>query len=217
MMIVFIRTIILYFLIVVVLRLMGKRQIVELEPFELVITIMISDLACQPMQDNRLPLLLGIIPIITLLLLKNILSLLQLKSAFLRRVIDGEPTIIISKGKIIYTALKKQQITIEELIEELRLLDYYDLENIQYAILENNGNISVIPYDSNKSLVNPKFPKLLISDGRLNKNILNFITKDKILSLLKENNINSIKNVMIAMLDTNGNFRYQLFTKSDRR
>ena len=217
MMIVFIRTIILYFLIVVVLRLMGKRQIVELEPFELVITIMISDLACQPMQDNRLPLLLGIIPIITLLLLKNILSLLQLKSAFLRRVIDGEPTIIISKGKIIYTALKKQQITIEELIEELRLLEYYDLENIQYAILENNGNITVITNDSNKSLVNPKFPKLLISDGRLNKNILNFITKDKILSLLKENNINSIKNVMIAMLDTNGNFRYQLFTKSDRR
>ena len=87
MMIVFIRTIILYFLIVVVLRLMGKRQIVELEPFELVITIMISDLACQPMQDNRLPLLLGIIPIITLLLLKNILSFIQLFVAFLMQYI----------------------------------------------------------------------------------------------------------------------------------
>jgi len=89
MFIVFIRTTILYTLVVVVMRLMGKRQIGELQPYEFVITIMISDLAALPMQDTRFPLLLGIIPIITLLLLKNILSLLQLKSQYLRKIIDG--------------------------------------------------------------------------------------------------------------------------------
>ena len=102
MFIVFIRTAILYILVVLVMRLMGKRQIGELQPYEFVITMMISDLASLPMQDTRLPLLLGIVPILTLLLLKTLLSQLQLKSQFTRKVVEGEPSILIYKSKINY-------------------------------------------------------------------------------------------------------------------
>lgn len=148
MFVVFIRTAILYTLVVVVMRLMGKRQIGELQPYEFVITIMISDLAALPMQDTRLPLLLGVIPIITLLFMKNLLSQLQLKSQFARKFIDGEPTILIYKSKINYNALKRQQINLDEIMEEMRLSGYFDLSEIQYAILENNGQLSILPSSS---------------------------------------------------------------------
>ena len=126
MFIVLIRTIFLYFLVILVMRLMGKRQIGELQPYEFVITIMISDLAALPMQDTRLPLILGIIPIITLLFIKTILTQLQLKSQLTRKILEGEPCILVCRGKINYEALKKQQINLDELMEELRLAGYFD-------------------------------------------------------------------------------------------
>ena len=140
MFIVLIRTIFLYFLVILVMRLMGKRQIGELQPYEFVITIMISDLAALPMQDTRLPLILGI-PIITLLFIKTILTQLQLKSQLTRKILEGEPCILVCRGKINYEALKKQQINLDELMEELRLAGYFDLNDIEYAILENNAII----------------------------------------------------------------------------
>ena len=219
MFIVFIRTAILYTLVVIVIRLMGKRQVGELQPYELVITIMISDLAALPMQDTRFPLILGIIPIITLLLMKNILSQLQLKSQFLRKIIDGEPSILVHKGKLNYQALKKQQINIDELMEEFRLSGYFDLTDIQYAILENNGQLSILPTnfksDKPSSKINnsPNLPKILVSDGKVNKNSLTTINEDKhfILQVLKSNNIDSINEVLIALYDTDGEFKYQLY------
>lgn len=215
MFIVFIRTAILYALVVIVIRLMGKRQIGELQPYELVITIMISDLAALPMQDTRFPLILGIIPIVTLLLLKSILSQLQLKSQFLRKIIDGEPSILVHKGKLNYSALKKQQINIDELMEEFRLSGYFNLDDIQYAILENNGQLSILPKDYNKSSnnISPRLPKILVSDGKINKNSLTRINKDKehIEKILKTKNNSSIKRTLIAMYDTNGKLKCQLF------
>lgn len=151
MFIVLLRTIFLYVLVVLVMRLMGKRQIGELQPYEFVITIMISDLAALPMQDTRLPLLLGIIPIITLLFVKTLLTQLQLKSQLARRVIEGEPCILVCKGKVNFKALKKQQINLDELMEELRLAGYFDLSEIEYAILENNGKLSFLTSQSSSS------------------------------------------------------------------
>lgn len=226
MFIVFIRTALLYALVIFTMRLMGKRQIGELQPYELVITIMISDLAALPMQDTRFPLLLGVIPIVTLLLLKILLSLIQLKSQKARKIIDGEPTILVCNKQINYSELKKQQINIDELMEELRLLGYFDLSNIQYAILENNGRISVLPSNessssnsssnnkqSSSSKKEPLLPKILVSDGKININTLTSINKDEkwISNVLKNHNINSIKDVVIAMYDTTGNFKYQLY------
>ena len=225
MFIVFIRTTILYILVVLVMRLMGKRQIGELQPYEFVITIMISDLAALPMQDTRLPLLLGIVPMITLLFIKNLVSTIQLKSQFSRKIIDGEPCIIICKSKINYDALKYQQVTIDELMEELRLLGYFNIDDIQYAILENNGQLSVLPKNRNKDselygdCSNLLLPKILITDGEINKNSLTSIGKDKawIEDVLKSHNINSIEEVLIAMYDTYGNFKYQLFDEYERK
>ena len=235
MFIVFIRTAILYTLVVIVMRLMGKRQIGELQPYEYVITIMISDLAALPMQDTRYPLLLGVIPIVTLLFMKTVLSYIQLKSQRARRFIDGEPSILIYKSKINYQAIKKQQINIDEIMEELRLLGYFDLEEIEYAILENNGQLSILPIessslngssssknsksddssnnDSSKKSKPPVLPKILISDGKINTNSLTTLGKDKawIEGILKEHNIDSIKNVLLAMYDTQGKFKYQFY------
>lgn len=253
MFIVFIRTAILYILVVLVMRLMGKRQIGELQPYEFVITMMISDLASLPMQDTRLPLLLGIVPILTLLLLKTLLSQLQLKSQFTRKVIEGEPSILIYKSKINYKALKSQQINIDELMEEIRLLGYFDLEEIQYAILETNGRISILPNSSNEGSLSssnsissnnsssnsnsndkpisndninsfPKekqqiiLPKILVSDGKVNKNSLTSVNKDKtwIENELKKHGIDDINKVLLALYDTQGKFKYQLFDEYEK-
>lgn len=260
MFIVFIRTAILYTLVVIVMRIMGKRQIGELQPYEFVITIMISDLASLPMQDTRFPLLLGIIPIITLLFLKVMLSQLELKSQLIRKFVNGEPCIVICKGKINYSVIKKQQINIDEIMEEIRLAGYFDLEEIQYAILENNGQLSILPTsqssssgsntintscaassetstvrtggsnsnsNSNSNTKNstkntkekpPFLPKILITDGKINTNSLTSINKDKdwITNVLKNHNIDSIDQVLIAMYDTQGRFRYQLFDEYEK-
>ncbi|AOR24464.1 DUF421 domain-containing protein [Clostridium taeniosporum] len=224
MFIIFIRTVILYSLVVIVMRLMGKRQIGELEPYEFVITIMISDLASMPMQDSRFPLLLGVVPIITLLFLKTMLSVIDLKFQHARKIIDGEPTILIYNGKINYLALKKQQLNIDELLEELRIANYFNIDEIQCAILENGGQLSILPKDYNSQSQSQssdntaktkevKLPKVLVCDGKINRNTLTSMKKDKdwILNVLKNHNINSIKDVLIAMYDTEGNFKYQLY------
>lgn len=152
MFIVLIRTIFLYSLLIFVMRLMGKRQIGELQPYEFVITILISDLVSMPMQDTRLPLILGIIPVITLLFVKTILSYIQLKSQLARRILEGEPCVLICAGKVNYNALKKQQINLDELMEEIRLAGYFDLEEIEYAILENNGQLSFLTTNINSNI-----------------------------------------------------------------
>jgi len=227
MFVVSIRTAILYLLVVLTMRLMGKRQIGELQPYEFVITIMISDLASLPMQDSRLPLLQGIIPIITLLFLKTILTQIGLKFQLTRKFVDGEPCILIYKGRINYSTLKKQQLNIDELLEELRLANYFNIDEIQYAILENDGQMSILPVDYNSSKSNCEkstqnaevaLPKVLISDGKINKNSLTSIDKDEkwILNLLKNHNILSIKHVLIALYDTEGKFKFQLFDEYEK-
>lgn len=257
MIIVFIRTAILYVLVVLTMRLMGKRQIGELQPYEFVITIMISDLASLPMQDQRLPLLQGIVPIITLLFLKTIITQVELKFQKARDFLDGAPCILIYKGKINYKALKKQQLNIDELFEELRLANYFNLDEIQYAILENSGQLSILPANYNSSsgssssstssnsscscdknknsssasgsntsdkkdntskTPEAELPKILISDGKINKSSLTSINKDKdwILNVLKRHNIDSINKVLIAMYDTEGKFKFQLYDEYEK-
>ena len=229
MFVVSIRTAILYLLVVLTMRLMGKRQIGELQPYEFVITIMISDLASLPMQDSRLPLLQGIIPIITLLFLKTILTQIGLKFQCTRKFVDGEPCILIYKGKINYPTLKKQQLNIDELLEELRLANYFNLDEIQYAILENDGQMSILPADYNSSQKSSsedssskktevKLPRILISDGKINRNSLTSMNKDEkwILNLLKNHNISSINHVLIASYDTESKFKFQLFDEYEK-
>ncbi|HCW53036.1 MAG TPA: DUF421 domain-containing protein [Clostridium sp.] len=230
MFVVLIRTAILYLLVVITMRLMGKRQVAELQPYELVIAIMISDLASLPMQDQRLPLFLGIIPILTLLFLKTLLNFISLKFQCTRKFIDGEPCILICKGKINYTMLKEQQIDLDELFEQLRLANCFNLDEIQYAILENNGQLSILSVDYNSNYLKNsscdntskqpevQLPKILIADGKINKHSLNSMNKseDWIMSTLKNHNITDPKQVLIALYDTKGQFKYQLFDEYER-
>lgn len=176
MIITLIRTIILYLLIIFGIRLLGKRQVGELEPSELVLALIIADLASVPMQDNGIPLLSGVIPIITLLCMSMILSVLTVRSVRFRALLCGRPSIVVVNGKVCPAELRKNRFSLDELMEELRGKGYTDLRTIQYAILETNGKVSVLPYAAEQPLTaaqfglqppEPGLPAILISDGRL--------------------------------------------------
>ena len=173
----FFRTVILYFILMVGLRLMGKRQIGELEPSELVLTLIISDLAAVPMQDFGIPLVNGIFPIVTLLCLSMLLSFFSLKSVRFRGLVCGYPTVIIREGKILQQNMARNRFTVDELLEQLRSQGYSDLSAVKYAILETSGQVSVLPY-TKASPVTPQvmnqqveddvtLPVLLINDGHI--------------------------------------------------
>ncbi len=171
-----IRTVILYFLLMIAVRIMGKRQLGELQPTELVVTLLLSDLAAVPMQDNSLPLLNGVLPILVLVALEIILSCLMLKFAPISRLISGSPIPVIKDGKLDETAMRRLRITIDDLIEALRQQNIFDLRQVQYAIAETNGKISVFCYPKYQSATfedvstkNPPdngMPVILISDGK---------------------------------------------------
>ena len=159
----FVRTVILYFLIMIGLRLMGKRQIGELEPGELVLTMMISDLATVPMQDFGIPLVAGVIPILTLLALSMLLSQLSLSSLRLRALLCGTPSVLIRDGEIQQEAMRKNRYTLDELLEELRGQGIAGIGEVRYAVLENSGRLSVLPQSPEAEAP----PVVLVNDGRL--------------------------------------------------
>ena len=202
------------------MRMMGKKQIGELEPFELVIALMISELATYPMQDIRIPILHSIIPIITLLFLQISTSLIELKSERARRILTGTPSILIRNGKIDIAELRYQRFNINDLLEELRLKGYFNLADIQYAILETSGELSILPktelanatkQDLNLTITQESLPVPLIMDGNVNYKNLKLISKDEtwLNNILKENNISSAKNVFIGIIDSKNEFYYQ--------
>ena len=141
----FIRTVILYLLVITGLRIMGKRQIGEMQPSELVVAIMISDLAAIPMQEVGIPLMSGIIPIFTLIVMEILLSQLSLKSKKFRRIMTGKPNVVIHNGKILKDEMKKMRFNMDDLNEQLRIQGYTGISDINFAILETNGQLSIIP------------------------------------------------------------------------
>lgn len=172
----FLRTIILYLVIVITVRVMGKRQVGELEPSELVVAILISDLAAVPMQDIGIPLLSGVIPIITLLALELVISEISLRSIRFRAVLCGKPVFIIREGVIDQEAMKKTRITMDELSECLRQHEILDVSQVQYAVLETSGQLSTFLYptyapltakDAEKKPQDSEFPVIVVSDGRV--------------------------------------------------
>ena len=170
------RTVILYFLIMTGLRLMGKRQIGELEPSELVLTMMISDLATVPMQDFGIQLLAGVIPILTLLSLSMLLSQLSLLSLRFRELMCGTPSILIRNGKLQQDAMRKNRYTLDELLEQLRGQGYVSVDEVRWAVLENSGQLSILPWARQRPPTaeelgltpeEDELPFILINDGRI--------------------------------------------------
>ena len=144
MLIIFFRAIILYIFVLIVMRLMGKREIGQLQPFELAISIMIADLATIPMSDIGVPIFNGLIPILGLLVIHLCITVLNLKSPKAREIICGKPTILIYKGKIDKKALEKERFTVAELQERLREKDIMNISDVEYAILETSGQITAV-------------------------------------------------------------------------
>lgn len=160
-----IRTVILYLLLMIAMRLMGKRQLGELQPSELVVTLLLSDLAAVPMQENGLPLLNGVLPILVLVGLELLLSGLMLKSPAVAKLVSGSPVPVIRDGTMDAAALRKLRMTVEDLEEALRQQSIFDVRQVQYAIAETNGHISAFCYDTEKP--DSLMPVVVVSDGAL--------------------------------------------------
>ncbi len=221
MFIVFVRVVIIYLTVLVFLRMMGKRQIGEMQPYELVITLIIADLATLPMGDNNIPLLNGILPLAILVIIHFAITMITKKSVKFRTFISGSPVMVISPNGIEYNALMKLNMNLDDLLESIRQNGYYSFDQILYAIIETNGKISIIPTSENAPATasdigvnNPpaKLTHVLISSGKIIKDQLNALNLDeaklnKILSYLK---IDKIKNLIILSMDSDGKVYYQL-------
>lgn len=213
----FIRAVILYVCVVIALRLMGKRQIGEMQPKELVITILIAELAAIPMSDLNSPLINGVIAILTLIVLEIFLSVISLKSNAFRRLLNGRPAIVINKGVIDQKALKNLRFTAEELMESLRQQEVFDISDVKYAIVETTGKLSVL-LNADRQPLTPSDTKTapasdatlnvcLICDGKIKKESFNrcSLTQKDVEKILTTRRL-KVRDVFLMTADENGNY-----------
>lgn len=220
-----VRTLILYTTVVLSLRIMGKRQIGELQPSELVVAIMISDVATVPMQSLDIPIYSGILPVITLLVAEVTVSYLSIKSNLLRKFLMGTPSIVVYNGVICEKELLRQRFNLNDLLEELRVLGCFDISDVFVAVLETNGKLSVIPRDGARAatvedlnLQNVRregLPCTVISDGKLDKDELRRSGKSEkaIFNEIKKRGAKKVSDVFIASVDAEGELFIQLKEK----
>ena len=213
----FFRTIILYGLLIVGLRLTGKRQIGQLEPIELVLTMLLSDLASVPMQDFGIPLLNGVVPILTLLSLSTLLSYFSLRNVRFRSLVCGEPAIVIRDGQIRQDVMRHNRLTLDEVLEELRTQGICDIATVKYAVLETSGQLSVLLYAQEQPAtprqlgITPEddvfLPTVLINDGRLlRRNLKKVGLDDKWLDKqLRANHLKRPQDVFLLTVDNDRN------------
>ena len=211
----FIRTVILFCVTTIVLRLMGKRQLAQLQPYEVVITLMISDLATQPMNDVEIPLLSGVVSILTLLLMHSLLSSLSFWSIRLRAIICGRPSVLVRNGRICEDELSRLCFDLSDLMEGIRSQGLIGLQETGSVILETNGALSVFPSAENRPATRGEqgldsrydgIPLTLILDGHVQRRMLTMCAKDEawLSEQLKAKGIERAKNVLIALLTTQG-------------
>lgn len=218
-----IRTMIVYFVLIIALRIMGKRQLGELAPSELVVAVLISDLASMPLQDTGVPLLYGLVPVMTLLSTEVLISYATLKSIRLRVFIGGKPSIIISEGKIDQKEMSKNRLTLDELSVEMRKQNVTDITTIRHAILESDGTLSIILYESASPVTpsqlkiktkEPDLPVIVISDGHVMGNNLKKIGLDHAWLNKKLNEIGAESPENIYLLTANQSGKtYHAFKK----
>ena len=216
------RSIIIYLIVLFVFRIMGKRQLGQMQPFELVLTLIIADLATIPMAEISVPVLHGIVPLFTLVILHFVLTLLTRLSSTFSSVVSGKPVIVINPNGIDYKAMKKLSINIDDIFEAMRGLGYFSLEQVEYAIMETNGKISVLPKAELAPATNQSvgakvekaaIPINIISEGKVLKENLALANLDEnFLQEFLNNNLNKakIKDVLVMTIDDNGVVYLQL-------
>ena len=193
------RSVVIYFLLICSVRLTGKRELGQLEPSELVVTMLAADLAAIPIENPDKPLYTGVLPILLIVVLEIILSRLSLSSVLFRRIMCGKPVILIDNGKVLYDNLRKTRITLDELSGQLRLKDVLDISTVRFAILETNGSLSVFPYPAQS------LPVTIISDGRLMKSNLQKSGKDEVWvsRTLKKHKVAQADTLLLTVDDQN--------------
>lgn len=214
--IVLVRAVILYALLAFSLRLMGKRQLGELQPSELVVTILISNIAAIPVEDSSVPMIMGIVPILTLVCIDVIMSGIMLKSSKIRKLMIGSPRIIVSNGKILQNEMKRLRYTVDDLTEAMREQSIFDITQIHYAIVETTGKINFMlkkdyqpaekqDVQAGGSTQNP--PSVIIRDGIVDKEQLTLLDlgEDWLKKILRENNLTE-KKVFIMTADNGGKY-----------
>lgn len=219
-----IRSILIYLIVLLVFRLMGKRQLGQMQPFELVLTLIIADLATIPMAEVSVPVLHGIVPLLTLVILHFLLTLICKNSQWFSKIISGKPVIIINPKGIDYSAMKKLNLATDDIFAALRECGYFSISQVQYAIMETNGKVSVMPkaecapvtsgelkLNSNDSYL----PIILVSDGKIVKENLALanLSEDDVIDIAKNNVTNkkvSIKDILILSIDQTGESYIQL-------
>lgn len=183
----YVRTVILYLILIAVIRMMGKRQVGQMEPSEFVVTMLVANLASIPMQDGGIPLHSGLVPILTVLGLELVLSAISLYSVRFRRLLCGKPVILVENGRILRANLRRTRITLDELTGQLREKDVLDVRSVQYAILETNGVLSVFPYPKERpasareagiQVREQALPVTIIADGKMYPENLQAAKKD---------------------------------------
>lgn len=229
MLVLVVRTLILYGMVIIAMRIMGKRQLGELQPSELVVAIMISDLASVPMQAIDIPLLSGIIPVLTLIVAEVMMSYLSLKSKNVRKFLSGEPSIVIYDGHINEKELARLRFNINDLLEELRLNSCHDVSDVEVAVVETSGKLSVIPKDKARTATvedlkldnvrHDGLPCTIVSDGTLNEHELKRAQKDYkwLEKQIKKRGISDIKDIFIASLDAEDELFIQLKGEKDKK
>ena len=226
MLITFFRAIVLYIIVLIVMRLMGKREIGQLQPFELAISIMIADLAATPMAESGVPITNGIMPILGLLVMHLIISMINIKSTKAREIICGRPSLLIFRGKIDQKVLKKERFTVNELEERLRDNNIFNIGDVEYAILETSGQVTVIPKPNKRPTtpedfnLEPKYqgiPYDLVVDGKVMYKNLEKIGKNYTW-LQKQTEKFGIKpeEALIVTIDGDNQFFCQPMEKEDK-
>ena len=202
---IFIRTTILFVTLFIIMRLMGKRQIGEMQPYELVITLIIAELACIPMQDNSIPLLYGVIAILTVYFLHQIVCVLDLSSLKAKNILSGSASVVLNKNGIDDHELKKNNLDVSDLVESLRVEGYFALEGVEYALYESEGTFSALP-KANYQELQTSLPIVVIDEGKFDKKNLQQTQRDKqyFLDILKERGCKNIKQILIMTVDGDG-------------
>ena len=207
---IFVRTVILFITLLIVMRLMGKRQIGEMQPYEFVITLIIAELACIPMGDPSIPLTYGIIAILTIYLLHQIVCLLDLSFTPAKAIISGVPSIVINKNGVDDAQLKKNNLDVSDLIESMRTAGYFSLDAVDYALYESNGSFSALPkpdYEEEQT----SLPVVLVRSGKYDYDNLARTKRDSayFANVFKKGGCHSIKRLLIATIDGNGKLYFQ--------
>lgn len=204
-----VRTAIVFFVLLVIMRLMGKRQIGEMQPFELVITLLISELACIPMADASVPLLYGVISVVTIFVLHEIVTLIDLKGKPFKALLSGKPSVVINKNGIDAYELKRNRLDVSDLIESLRSAGYFSLDSIDYALYESNGTFSALPKE-NYEEKQTSLPLVILSSGKYDKKNLEFsgLSEEYFRKLLRERGVKE-KEVLVLTADGTGKLYLQ--------